>query len=209
MWSDTEAQVIIKNHRINFTTTFLFSPIDYNLYLAGYTDSNRHTIRHINLIVRQRNDLMEYMMHILESSLPDLPVLIIHLDKQLAEAFAFQLCNKGFWSMDITSQSTLGTALAIDHSHNVSEQLKDCLTTFRCLVTTMKFLRDNPNVFKLRPSVVINFDLILPCFNYLERWLNYRAESPSTPQAANAQESEKEEIFVYTIRFPPYDEENF
>lgn len=126
----------------------------------------------------------------------------------MAHALAFHLCNEGFWSVNITDNYTAETAINIDDSNNTSEQLNGCLTTFRCILTTIKYLRDCPDVFKMRPLVVINFNPILPCIKYLERWLNYRADK-STSQAAGdplSEENKKEEIFLYQICFPSYDE---
>lgn len=196
-----------KTVTINSTTIFSFFLIDFDFYLAGYSESDLQTIRHIRLIVERRSVLMEYIMNILECNLLDIPIVIIQQDNQLAEAVARQLRDEGFWSMNITGQTMLESAINIDNVNNTSEQLNGCFTTFQCLVTTMKFLRDCPNAFKMRPSVVINFDPIPPYISYLKRWLNYRATKGTLhADASPPQGNKKEEIFLYQICFPSSDE---
>lgn len=87
----------------------------------------------------------------------------------------------------------------MDNANKMFELSKDSLATFRCLITTIKFLRDNFDFFKKRPSVVINFEPIPPRIKYLERWLNYSVDRDNTdpPTPAN-----KEEIYVYHINIP-------
>ncbi len=177
----------------------IFYFLDYDLYLLGYTESERQTIRHIDLFVRRKSELIEYATKILECSNLDTPVLIIQEDDQLVESLATQLCNEGFWSVPIINKTTAVSATEMDNANKMFELSKDSLATFRCLITTIKFLRDNFDFFKKRPSVVINFEPIPPRIKYLERWLNYSVDRDNTdpPTPAN-----KEEIYVYHINIP-------
>lgn len=152
---------------------------DFNRVLIGYNESLLK-IRHIFLTVFQKNDLMEYTTKILECTNQDKIMLSIQRDNQLAEAFAAQLRKNGYWSTDITNKTVEPEKLAEQHS------------VYRCIVTTMAFLRDNLGMFK-RPTVIMNFDHVVNHVKFLERWLNYRfSEKPS---------EESNEAFIYEMCF--------
>lgn len=124
---------------------------------------------------------MAYISKILECTNQDKIVLSIQRDNALAEIFAQQLRDNGFWSIEVTNKTVDPVKLANQHS------------VYRCIVTTMAFLRDNSDLFK-RPTVVLNFDHVVNHVKFLERWLNYRSEGiPIT--------KDKNEAVIYEMCF--------
>lgn len=122
---------------------------------------------------------MAYTMKIMQASCQDKMVLAIQRDNQLAESFAQQLRQRGFWTFEVTNKTQDPEKLLKQHS------------IYRCGVTTMSYLRDNVDSFQF-PSVVINFDHVISHVKFLERFLTYR--NPSTA-------IEQKECFIYEICF--------
>lgn len=126
---------------------------------------------------------MDYAVKILESACQDKMVIAIQRDNQLCESFAAQLRQRGYWSFELTNKTSSPEQLAQQHS------------VYRSVVTTMSFLRDNTDLFKL-PSVIINFDHVISRVKFLERFLNYRSNLDGFTN-----DGTRQEVYIYQMCF--------
>lgn len=142
-----------------------YQRLDFNRCLISYNEPTSINIRHIFLNILSRTDLMEYTTKITDCASQDMMVLAIQRDNQLAESYASQLRSRGFWAFEVTNKTLDPVKLLNQHS------------VYRCVVTTMSYLRDNVDLFQF-PSLVINFDHVVSHVKFLERFLNYRNPAP-------------------------------